>query len=176
MRARARHTHTRTPRIHARERERERMRRISRLDLLPYRSEIVLAVVAGPFLLPRGAGRGRGADRLEDRWRDGGRGGGRPYITAHEKRPSTGRLISEALPPPPFKANPRPGHESRHSTAPFYPPPSLFHLTRMKSVIFLLSISFDTEKKKKNPRRQRRVAAMFETWNSIICRDSWICD
>lgn len=122
MRARARHTHTRTPRIHARERERERMRRISRLDLLPYRSEIVLAVVAGPFLLPRGAGRGRGADRLEDRWRDGGRGGGRPYITAHEKRPSTGRLISEALPPPPFKANPRPGHESRHSTAPFYPP------------------------------------------------------
>lgn len=125
MRARARHTHTRTPRIHARERERERMRRISRLDLLPYRSEIVLAVVAGPFLLPRGAGRGRGGptdSRVEDRWRDGGRGGGRPYITAHEKRPSTGRLISEALPPPPFKANPRPGHESRHSTAPFYPP------------------------------------------------------
>lgn len=76
MRARARHTHTRTPRIHARERERERMRRISRLDLLPYRSEIVLAVVAGPFLLPRGAGRGRGADRLEggrslERWREG---------------------------------------------------------------------------------------------------------
>lgn len=101
------------------------MRRISRLDLLPYRSEIVLAVVAGPFLLPRGAGRGRGGptdSRVEDRWRDGGRGGGRPYITAHEKRPSTGRLISEALPPPPFKANPRPGHESRHSTAPFYPP------------------------------------------------------
>lgn len=101
------------------------MRRISRLDLLPYRSEIVLAVVAGPFLLPRGAGRGRGGptdSRVEDRWRDGGRRGGRPYITAHEKRPSTGRLISEALPPPPFKANPRPGHESRHSTAPFYPP------------------------------------------------------
>lgn len=47
--------------------------------------------------------------------------GGRSYITAHEKRPSTGRLISEALPPPPFKANPRPGHESRHSAA-FHPP------------------------------------------------------
>lgn len=97
------------------------MRRISRLDLLPYRSEIVLAVVAGPFLLPRGNREEREANRLE-----GGRSleVGRPYITAHEKRPSTGRLISEALPPPPFKANPRPGHESRHSTA-FHP---LFHL------------------------------------------------
>lgn len=61
--------------------------------------------------------------------------GGRSYITAHEKRPSTGRLISEALPPPPFKANPRPGHESRHS-----PPFSIFRLTRMKGVIFLLDI------------------------------------
>ncbi|KAG7208022.1 hypothetical protein KM043_009602 [Ampulex compressa] len=43
-----------------------------------------------------------------------------PYITACEKRPSTGRLISEALPPAPFTAslNPRAGHESRHSVAP----------------------------------------------------------
>lgn len=52
-----------------------------------------------------------------------------PYITGREKRPSTGRLISEAFPPAPFKApvNPRPGHESRHSVAsprfhPFPPP------------------------------------------------------
>lgn len=41
------------------------MRRISRLDLLPYRSEIVLAVVAGPFLLPRGNREEREANRLE---------------------------------------------------------------------------------------------------------------
>lgn len=93
------------------------MRRISRLDLLPYRSEIVLAVVAGPFLLPRGTGR-KGRPTEGGRWLERG---GRSYITAHEKRPSTGRLISEALPPPPFKANPRPGHESRHSAA-FHPP------------------------------------------------------
>lgn len=39
------------------------------------------------------------------------------YITAREKRPSTGRLISKALPPAPFTAslNPRALHEFRHS-------------------------------------------------------------
>lgn len=173
MRARARHTHTRTPRIHARERERGcGVSPVSIYFLIAAKLSWPSWQVPSFSLEEQGEGGGPTDSRVEDRWRDGGRGGGRPYITAHEKRPSTGRLISEALPPPPFKANPRPGHESRHSTAPFHPPPSLFHLTRMKSVIFLLSISFDTEKKKKNPRRQRRVAAIFETWNSIICRDS----
>ena len=103
-----------------------RMRRICRLDLLPYRSEIVLAVVAGPQPLPspernrereakNGAAVGRGTRKS----------GRRPYITAHEKRPSTGRLISEALPPAPFtgSTNPQPGHESRHSAASLCFPP-----------------------------------------------------
>lgn len=39
------------------------------------------------------------------------------YITAREKRPSTGRLISKALPPAPFTSSPNPRalHEFRHS-------------------------------------------------------------
>lgn len=63
----------------------------------------------------------RGGGRARER-KESGR---RPYITAHEKRPSTGRLISEALPPAPFtgSTNPQPGHESRHSAASFCFPP-----------------------------------------------------
>lgn len=123
MRARARHTHTRTPRIHARERERGcGVSPVSIYFLIAAKLSWPSWQVPSFSLEEQGEGGGPTDSRVEDRWRDGGRGGGRPYITAHEKRPSTGRLISEALPPPPFKANPRPGHESRHSTAPFYPP------------------------------------------------------
>lgn len=161
MRARARHTHAYTSYTRTREREREDAAYLpSRSTSLSQRN---CPGRRGRSLPSPSRSREREGGRQTRGWKIVGEmEEGRPYITAHEKRPSTGRLISEALPPPPFKANPRPGHESRHSTAPFHPPPSLFHLTRMKSVIFLLSISFDTEKKK-NPRRQRRVAAIFET-------------
>lgn len=60
------------------------MRRISRLDLLPYRSEIVLAVVAGPFLLPRGTGR-KGRPTEGGRWLE--RGGGRTLPRTKKDHP-----------------------------------------------------------------------------------------
>lgn len=65
------------------------------------------------------------------------------YITAHEKRPSTGRLISKALPPAPFTAslNPRAWHEFRHSEPNFSLSPSLplsfclsFYLTTLCTI------------------------------------------
>lgn len=81
------------------------------------------------LFLPRETAKGKQGTRPGQRGRGRRKGWERPYITAHEKRPSAGRLISEALPPAPFKAsaNPRPEHESRHSAAsptlhPFSPP------------------------------------------------------
>ncbi|KAK1129163.1 hypothetical protein K0M31_020293, partial [Melipona bicolor] len=101
------------------------MRRICRLDLLPYRSEIVLAVVAGPRSLPspgekqggKGAGRTKG---WRGREREGRTGGGRLYITAHEKRPSTKTFNFRSPSASSIQGvceSTGPGHESRHSAA-----------------------------------------------------------
>ena len=95
--ARARAYSTRTcgavHRVRGRVYREEDVRRICRLDLLPYRSESVLAVVAGPQSLasPGEKQGGKGTRRTEGlagMWRRQVWEGGL-YITAHEKRPST---------------------------------------------------------------------------------------
>lgn len=97
---------------------------IFHLDLLSYHREIVPPVVArrpAPSTLRRERKKrvkkgikGRNGD---ERREDVHFSKEQSYITAREKRPSTGRLISKALPPAPFTAslNPWALHEFRHS-------------------------------------------------------------
>lgn len=73
-----------------------------------------------------------------------------PYITTCEKRPSTGRLISKALPPAPFTVslNSRACHEFRHSE-PNPPRHSVFTDLRLRgrtaesAVFFVRNLPYD---------------------------------
>lgn len=78
------------------------------------------------------------------------------YITTREKRPSTGRLISKALPPTPFTAplNPRAWHEFRHSE----PNPSLRSL-----YLFRLTTARHDEK-----RRRVQSSPWYHLWPSNV--------
>lgn len=122
----------------------EKFPHISYLDLLSYHREIVSPVVARRPV-PSTLGRKREKGELREAYwgRNGDERRGdvhfskeQSYITAREKRPAIGRLISKALPPAPFTAslNPRALHEFRHSE----PNPShhvsvpLFRLTTVR--------------------------------------------
>lgn len=104
------------------------MRRICRLDLLPYRSEIVLA---GPFLLlPRGAGR-RTESRVED--------GGEAVHYRARKKTIHGTFNFRS----PSAASIQGESQGLGMNPVIHPPPSSFSIfegSRMKSVIFLLDI------------------------------------
>lgn len=101
-----------------------RMRRICRLDLLPYRSEIVLAVVAGPQSLPSPEEKqgGKGTRRTKG-WRGcgGGKSGREDCTLPHtKKRPSTKTFNFRSPSASSIQdvcESTGPGHESRHSAA-----------------------------------------------------------